>query len=52
MIADVGDCALLVILTALKNMAVWEEWDKHNEDVKARFQFSKAYIWTKLRFTQ
>jgi hypothetical protein len=34
------------LLTDLKNMAViCEEWDKHTEDIKARFQFSKAYIW-------
>jgi hypothetical protein len=25
--------------------AVCQEWDKHTEDIKARFQFSKAYIW-------
>jgi hypothetical protein len=28
-----------------KNMAVCQEWDKHTEDIKAIFQFSKAYIW-------
>jgi hypothetical protein len=33
------------LLSDLKNMAVCQEWDKHNEDIKARFQFSKAYIW-------
>jgi hypothetical protein len=33
------------LLTDLKNIAVCEEWDKHTEDIKARFQFSKAYIW-------
>jgi hypothetical protein len=33
------------LLTDLKNMAVCQEWDKHTEDIKARFQFSKAYIW-------
>ena len=33
------------LLTDLKNMAVYQEWDKHTENIKARFQFSKAYIW-------
>ena len=33
------------LLADLKNMAVCQEWDKHTEDIKARFQFSKAYIW-------
>jgi hypothetical protein len=36
------------LLTDLKNMAVCQEWDKHTEyikHIKARFQFSKAYIW-------
>jgi hypothetical protein len=33
------------LLTDLKNMAVCQEWDKHIEDIKARFKFSKAYIW-------
>ena len=32
------------LLTDLKNMAVCQEWDKHTEYIKARFQFSKAYI--------
>jgi hypothetical protein len=34
--------------TDLKNMAVGQEWEKHTEYIKcikARFQFSKAYIW-------
>jgi integrase len=35
----------LMLLTDLKNMAVCQEWDKHTENIKARFQFSKAYIW-------
>jgi hypothetical protein len=26
-------------------MAVCQEWDYHTEDIKAKFQFSKAYIW-------
>jgi hypothetical protein len=26
-------------------MAVYQEWDKHTEIIKARFQFSKTYIW-------
>jgi hypothetical protein len=26
-------------------MAVCQEWDKHTKDIKARFHFSKAYIW-------
>jgi hypothetical protein len=26
-------------------MAVFQEWDKHTVDIKAIFQFSKAYIW-------
>jgi hypothetical protein len=30
------------LLTDLKNMAACQEWDKHIEDIKARFQFSKA----------
>ena len=33
------------LLTDLKNMVVCQEWNKHNEYIKARFQFSKAYIW-------
>jgi hypothetical protein len=33
------------LLTDLKNMAVCQEWDKYTEYIKARFQFSKAYIW-------
>jgi hypothetical protein len=33
------------LLTDLKNMAVYQEWDKHTESIKARFQFSKPYIW-------
>ena len=33
------------LLTDLKNIAICQEWDKHIEDIKARFQFSKAYIW-------
>jgi hypothetical protein len=33
------------LLTDLKNMAVCQEWDKYTEDINARFQFSKAYIW-------
>jgi predicted RNA-binding protein (virulence factor B family) len=32
-------------------MAVCQEWDKHTEDIKARFQFSKA-LFGKSRFTQ
>ena len=33
------------LLTDLKNMVVCQEWDNLTEDIKARFQFSKAYIW-------
>jgi hypothetical protein len=33
------------LLTDLNNMAVFQEWDKHTVDIKAIFQFSKAYIW-------
>jgi hypothetical protein len=35
----------LDLLTDLKNMAVCQEWHKNAEHIKARFQFSKAYIW-------
>jgi hypothetical protein len=31
--------------TDLKNMAVYQEWDKPTEDIKTRFQFSNACIW-------
>jgi hypothetical protein len=34
------------LLTDLKNMAVCQEGDKHTEDIKAKFQFSNACIWT------
>jgi hypothetical protein len=27
------------LLTDLKNVAVCQEWDKHIEDIKARFQY-------------
>jgi hypothetical protein len=33
------------LLTDLKNMAVCQVWDNYTEDINARFQFSKTYIW-------
>jgi hypothetical protein len=45
MIAGVGDQPWVVILTDLKNMAIYQEWDKQD------FNLQK-HIFGKSRFTQ